>query len=253
MRKILALILACFLLYWGYTHFYNAGENYTDEYSIASELRANLLNDIGEITIKNGENFDIDKTFNILESIYPYSFSADIKQYNSGKVIISINIPDKETQDKGYKIAQEIALSLVDESMSDYRKLEKIHNYIVLNTVYDVDTFENNDATDGSSFWAYGSAVDGLAVCSGYSRAMMIMADAVGIDMIYVASEEMNHGWNALMLEEKIYYIDATYDDPVPDRKGKASLKYFMVDEETLAKDHSWDAEFYKEILYKLG
>lgn len=253
MRKILAVVLACFLLYWGYSHFYDTGAIYTDEYNIASELKENLLNDINEITIKNGENFDIDKTFNILESIYPYSFSASIKQYNSGKVVITINTPDKETQDKGYDIATEIAISLVDDSMSDYEKLEKLHNYIVLNTVYDVETFDNNDALDGSSFWAYGSVVDGIAVCSGYSRALMIMAKAVGIDMIYVAAPDMNHGWNALMLEDKIYYIDATYDDPVPDRKGKASLKYFMVDEKTLLKDHQWDVNFYKEILYKLG
>lgn len=253
MRKILAVILAGFLLYWGYCNLYNAGENYTDEYSIATELKANLLNDIGEISIKNGEDFDIDKAFNILESIYPYSFSASIRQYNNGKIVISIDIPDKEIQDKGYDIAKEIALSLVDDSMSDYKKLEKIHNYIVLNTVYDVKTFESKDAIDGKPFWAYGSVVDGIAVCSGYSRAMMMMAQAVGIDMIYVASEAMNHGWNALRLGDKIYYIDATYDDPVPDRKGKASLKYFMVDEQELAKDHKWDVDFYKEILYKLG
>lgn len=253
MRKFLAFILTCFLIYWGYSHWYNVGISYTDEYGIANALKENLLNDINEITIKDGENVDIDKTFNILESIYPYSFSADIRQYNSGKVTISINIPDKETQDKGYAIASEIALSLVDDSMSDYKKLEKIHNYIVLNTVYDVETFNNNDALDGKPFWAYGSVADGLAVCSGYSRAMMIMASAVGIDMIYIASEQMNHGWNALVQGGKIYYIDATYDDPVPDRKGKASLKYFMVDEKTLAKDHSWDVDFYKDILYKLG
>jgi hypothetical protein len=35
--------------------------------------------------------------------------------------------------------------------------------------------------------------------------------------------------------------VDVTYDDPVPDQKGEVSYSYFLVNDATLRKDHTWN------------
>ena len=70
-----------------------------------------------------------------------------------------------------------------------------------------------------------------------------------GIKTIYVASEEMNHGWNAVRLDGQTYFIDCTFDDPVPDRGQYVSDQFFMLTAEELSKTHVWDEAFYEQVL----
>jgi len=231
---------------------YRDVEQFTDEYDLAFDILENLENDVYETKIKETTQINSKLVFNILESIYPYSFSAEILKGESGITKFDIIVNEKEQQDKALILADTLAQSLVDDSMSDIQMLEEFHNYIVLNTVYDEKTADTKDVADSKSFWAYGALFDGSAVCAGYSRALTMMAQSVGIDLIYVTSEAMNHGWNALRLDGETYFIDATFDDPIPDRPGRVSMKFFMVDSEQLEKTHSWDKNFCEKTLDKL-
>ncbi|WP_167693430.1 DUF5050 domain-containing protein [Sporosarcina ureae] len=51
----------------------------------------------------------------------------------------------------------------------------------------------------------------------------------------------MNHGWNKVKIDNVWYNLDSTWDDPVPDRKGKVGYGYFLVSDKQLAKTHSWN------------
>ena len=79
-----------------------------------------------------------------------------------------------------------------------------------------------------------------------------MLCKAAGIQVIYVASEEMNHGWNAVRLGGTTYYIDCTFDDPIPDRGEYASDQYFMLTGEELAQTHTWNEAFYEQLLDSL-
>lgn len=68
-----------------------------------------------------------------------------------------------------------------------------------------------------------------------------MLCKAAGIQVIYVASEEMNHGWNAVRLGGTTYYIDCTFDDPIPDRGEYVSDQYFMLTGDELAQTHTWN------------
>ena len=118
---------------------------------------------------------------------------------------------------------------------------------------YDVDTAEE-DAPDGSAsaFAADGALLDHKAVCAGYGRAYEMLCKAAGIQVIYVASEEMNHGWNAVRLGGTTYYIDCTFDDPIPDRGEYVSDQYFMLTGDELAQTHTWNEAFYEQLLDSL-
>ena len=79
-----------------------------------------------------------------------------------------------------------------------------------------------------------------------------MLCDAAGIPAVYVASEQMNHGWNAVRLGGTTYYIDCTFDDPIPDRGEYVSDQYFMLTGDELAQTHTWNEAFYEQLLDSL-
>ena len=89
----------------------------------------------------------------------------------------------------------------------------------------------------------YGAIVNGLAVCSGYARAYGDLLSRVGIESEFVygyvgkASMETAHAWNRVTIDGKKYHVDVTFDDPVPDVKGRIMHTYFLVSDAGI-KDH---------------
>ncbi len=80
-----------------------------------------------------------------------------------------------------------------------------------------------------------------------------MLCDAAGIPAVYVASEQMNHGWNAVRLDGRTWFIDCTFDDPVPDRGQYVSEEFFLVNAAQLAETHEWDRVFCEQALDSLG
>ena len=156
-------------------------------------------------------------------------------------------------QEQAWEYARVLAAGAVSQTMTAEEKLRALHDTLIRQCEYDVDTAEE-DAPDGSApaFAADGALLDHKAVCAGYGRAYEMLCKAAGIQVIYVASEEMNHGWNAVRLGGTTYYIDCTFDDPIPDRGEYVSDQYFMLTGEELAQTHTWNEAFYEQLLDSL-
>ena len=120
---------------------------------------------------------------------------------------------------------------------NEYEKELFCHDYIILNCSYD------ENAANGSD--AYGCLVDKTAYCSGYSRAMMLLLDAVGVDSILVSGnaivsgdEQESHMWNIVWIDSVPYHLDVTWDDQ--DRNGQfAPHMYFNTTTDTISVSHS--------------
>lgn len=103
------------------------------------------------------------------------------------------------------------ALSVVDNSMNDVQKALVIHDYIC-----DIATYPvlNSSADDKDIYHsAYGLFYDGNVVCAGYALAYSYILNLLGIPCEYVASNAMNHAWNAVQIDGKWYNVDLTWDD----------------------------------------
>ena len=61
--------------------------------------------------------------------------------------------------------------------------------------------------------------------------------------------EEIDEALRAVRLDGQTYYIDCTFDDPVPDRGEYVSDQYFMLTAEELSETHVWDEAFYEQLL----
>ncbi len=141
-----------------------------------------------------------------------------------------------------------IISSTVNDGMTDLEKALKLHDYIVLNTKYDLEgTME--DYNGGIS--AYDIIIMGNGVCQGYAQAYNYLLEKVGIESIMVTSQEMVHAWNLVNIDDQWYHVDATWDDPVPDAVGRVNHTYFMLSDEAISSTndvrkkahYSWDSK----------
>lgn len=132
----------------------------------------------------------------------------------------------------------------IKANATDFEKVKAVHDYIVLNTAYDYTNYLRGTIPD-LSYSAYGLLINQVAVCDGYAKAMKIILTKAGIPTYYVTGDAGGelHAWNLVKINKKYYYLDTTWDDPVPDTKGYIGYRYFLVPTATLKKDHVWNVD----------
>lgn len=194
---------------------------------------------------------DEEELFHAVEAVWPYACTMQLTVYGGGLLEVKLDVADQARQEQAATLARGLAKKAVDGLTDDRDKYRALHDLLVRSCVYDLDTAESQGAMDGSSapFTAYGALVDGKAVCAGYARAYVLLCQAAGLDAIYVSDAEMNHGWNAVRLDGETYFIDCTFDDPVPDQGEYVSHEYFLRTAGELAETHTWDREFYERVM----
>lgn len=136
---------------------------------------------------------------------------------------------------------QKVFGSVLRGGQSDHDKVKAIHDYIVKNTAYDYNNYQENTVPD-ESYTIIGTLLLRTAVCEGYTKSMQFLLNKVGIESIDVSGTGNGgaHAWNKVKIDGNWYNLDSTWDDPVPDRPGSASHKYFLVTDDYLARDHQW-------------
>lgn len=197
--------------------------------------------------------------------VSPFNNFKDIKTklYTSGQVDVTINyLYTEEEMTKINKQVDKIMNEVIDSSMSDYNKIKAIHDYIINNTKYDVERNINKDSPY-LSYKAYGPLIEGYATCNGYTDAMAIFLDKLGIKNFKIATElsqidEIGHVWNAVYINGKWLHLDLTWDDPVSDNGiDYLQHKYFLITDEELVntdsgtvviKDHIYNRSIYPEM-----
>lgn len=172
---------------------------------------------------------DFGKYFSMTLAMYPDLYYVVSTSYGialDGN-IVALFAPKYETTDKA-AITAEVAkinaaideyLAGIDPYLSDLDKLLILHDRLVLWSSYD---------TTYTKYTARDILVDGTAVCQGYANAYYALAARLGITGGIVVSDEMNHAWNAFVVNDYWYHVDATWDDPVADQVGRVSHKHFL-------------------------
>lgn len=133
-----------------------------------------------------------------------------------------------------------IAKNVVDTAktqLTDYLKLKYIHDWIVNNTKYTLNGPVYKSEADGA-------VVYGAALCEGYSKAFMYMAQQLGFECICVVGRANGnaHMWNMVKMGGAWYHVDVTFDDPVAsDGRNILTHDYFLVGTYEISKTHTID------------
>ena len=224
--------------------------NYVKEevvYVVESEmelaLTAKLLFEEGVLMFYyDDRDFDLNVTYDYLDAImiHAFRFSMGTKTYTQGtQVIKALDYVKIELFNDQREVVDDHidAFRATYLSDSDWRtQIREINKGLVLETKYDT-TYLDVDLsaiTDHTSFEAYGLFEFDTAVCSGYAKAFLGVAEAVGVPALVVSSRAMNHAWNLVYDGSAWLFVDSTYNDPIPDKKGRVLTTYLLVEESAL-------------------
>ncbi len=186
-----------------------------------------------------------------LEYYYSSFLNCTYKK-NSNVYTITLEYPDDTDILRYGHIAAEavsdaILSMIITDGMTDADKIQAIHDYLVLNCEYDIDNYTDSTVPYRSRL-AYGALCEKKAVCQGYCAAFNMLAKKAGIRSAvvtgYTADSIDKHAWNMVYIDGGIYYVDVTHDDPVPDKEGSVSHRYFMCTEDEMVDlGYIWDPD----------
>lgn len=175
--------------------------------------------------------------------LYYFSFDGSLF-WDDGRFEFKYRFPESqiiEMNSELEQMAENIIADHIRADMSDFDKVKAIHDYLVLHTAYDYENYKKDTVPD-SSYDIYGTLMNQVAVCEGYAESMVYVLNKINIESIYVSgtANGESHAWNKVNVAGKWYNVDATWDDPVPNKEGYVRYDYFLIPDNELAKDHSW-------------
>ncbi|WP_084783384.1 transglutaminase domain-containing protein [Bacillus dakarensis] len=150
------------------------------------------------------------------------TFSARYYQTAEQKAYVDKRIP-------------QILNEIIKEDMNTHEKVKAVHDYIVLNVEYDESYNQGVNAP-------YFALTEGTTLCNGYAMLVYQMLQELNIPVRLISGTagDIGHAWNLVQLDGKWYHLDATWDDPVPDEKGRTVYNYYLVPDKMIANDHHW-------------
>ena len=213
------------------------------------EEYTDCLNDVEYISDKNKEQLT---TIGNFVSPYNNFSSMEFKFDTAGEVTIKINhLYSKDDIVTVSNKVDSIYKEIIKEGMNDLDIIYAFHDYIINNTKYDSEYVVDSDNNEHDSARAFGPLFEGYAICSGYTDAMGILLDKLGIKNYKVSSA--THVWNVFYYDNKWWHIDLTWDDPITkDGAPRLEHTFFKIDTETLERfnidNHNFDKSIYLEL-----
>ena len=207
------------------------------------------LDDVNEIT----SNQNTLSYVNNFVSTYNSYNKIRVNMNNFGHVNIEIQhiYQSSDIAELQAKV-DEIYNEIMQDDMTDSDKVKAAHDYIINRTVYDEERSNEIKSGVGSdsihtSNTAYGPLFIGKAICGGYTDAMALFLDKIGLPNFKIASE--NHIWNVVYIDGQWKHLDLTWDDPVVDTgENILTYNYFLISTDDLKKKNEAQHQFDKSI-----
>lgn len=176
-------------------------------------------------------------------------------EYDNTNIVEAYRSGDTSKLDKEelavYNKLLEILSEVTTDDMTIVEKELAVYDYIIKNCVYDSDHLEAIPICHRETQGPYGCLVLGKSVCIGYATTFKLFMDIFGVEnklVHYKGSIEDEHCFNLIKLDNEWYYVDPTWDDPVPDRGQIVSHLFFNVTYSYMVEtDHSFEGTQYIE------
>lgn len=212
----------------------------------------NCSNDVENIT----NDSTLVSNINNFAPIYNNYDKISVNINNFGRINIKIDyLYSNEDIIKLKNKVNEIYDSIITDSMTDVEKITTIHDYIINNTKYDEERSNqiksgNYNTLKHTSNTASGPLFTGKAICGGYTDAMALFLDKMGLPNYKISSE--SHIWNLVYINNEWKHIDLTWDDPVVSTGEDAITDIFLLIstkelEEKATEQHIFDKNVFIE------
>lgn len=145
-----------------------------------------------------------------------------------------------------YPIIEEKAKEIINEIKTDddYETIKNLHDYIVLNTKYDLESASNQNIRSVFLF--------NESVCAGYAQAFQYISNMMGYECYSISGktapyeESAFHEWNLIHMKDNWYWIDTTWDEQYDEDGNEIGVNkdYLFLDDEILFIDHKPECDF---------
>ncbi len=217
-----------------------------EEYTVKCDVDyLNCISDIKEMVENNTYLTDLSNF------VHPFNTFNKINTTFTSTGKITLNKENRYTESQIEEIEQkvdEIYNEYYDSSKNIKENIKIFHDYIVNNTKY--DTSNTTGVSSINSSTAYGVLFEGVGICSGYTDAMQLFLEKLGVKNYRISSS--THVWNLVYVEGEWLHLDLTWDDPImSDGSDTISYDYFLIDTDTLLQkeddEHNFDSSIYLE------
>ncbi|MCL2884974.1 MAG: hypothetical protein FWF49_05775, partial [Oscillospiraceae bacterium] len=177
-----------------------------------------------------------------IQSYYGYTYDSDGRIVEVQLRYMTDSERPDETQigqwQRDMKQAATAVLRAMPTGLSDYDKELWIHDWVAKNVVYD-DSLQKP--------WIhtlYGSLVNHVAVCDGYSRAVQYLLYQAGVQCLMGmgSAGDVGHAWNIVRVDGAYYQLDVTWDGTAGDG---ISYAFFNLTTDEILRDHTFDTGEY--------
>lgn len=112
------------------------------------------------------------------------------------------------------QLAEQVIAQVITKGMSQREKAEALYAYVTSTVSYDQRYYADRSNMPYESQTALGALRDGVAICGGYSHAVKLLFEKVGIPCFNVTGKYFseNHMWNLALLDGQWLWFDATSD-----------------------------------------
>ena len=129
---------------------------------------------------------------------------------------------------------------LIPSGLDEYGVEKYVHDYLLDTCEYDKDVSDDAAYTDAHReiYMPYGALVGHKAVCEGYSRAMQLILNRLGIECACICGDGDGdlHMWNSVKIDSDWYSVDLTWDDQ---EDTILRYEYFNVTDEVMSENHT--------------
>ncbi|WXR62253.1 transglutaminase domain-containing protein [Peptostreptococcaceae bacterium AGR-M142] len=173
------------------------------------------------------------------------AFYNEVDINNNRQVVFNYYNSEEDTLEIVNAVDQkidEIIENIITDDMSDIDKVYAIRDYMVENVKYDPQFAI--DGAPGLSHSAYNVLVENIGVCDGFSGAMKMILDRLGIEseILYGHSIVSAHAWNLITIDGLTYHIDMTLEINYPDEP----YRYMFVSDKSMELNGSyWNKDIY--------
>ena len=214
-----------------YARLFESAKNNTEDINV-TDLKVSV-----DDTTKAYWAFDYDNA-NFLTLGSGYAYSYDTSTGNVVTVSISYGRSSGNVPSAQFEATTQSVIAEAEQMGSDYERLKYIHDWIVNNTSYSNNGTASRNEADGP-------VVYGQAVCEGYSKAFMYLAQSLGYECVCIAGyADGDHMWNMVKVGDAWYHVDVTWDDPISSSGPVLRYNYFLVSDSTIGRDHRIDNYF---------
>lgn len=143
--------------------------------------------------------------------------------------------------------AKEVIAEIITADMTDYEKELAVYNWQMAYVNYDEDEFAAiPDDIENYDYKPYGVLKYHTAICVGNATTFKLFMDLLEIDCkIIHSTEDGEHAWNMVCLDDEWYHVDLTFDSGTGEAPG---YDYFNVPDSFKEDDgYEWDREEFPE------